>query len=212
MEPIPATPNPLADFAAALDAARRGAPAALGHLLEACRNYLLLVANQELDPGLQAKFGPSDLVQDTLLEAQRDFGRFHGRSAEEWRAWLRQILRNNLANAARQFRATAMRDVGREIALSEAAREEHVEALVCSGSSPSSVVAADEEARRLRAAVERLPPDYREVVRLRHEEGLSYEEIGRRLGRSDEAVRKLWTRAIVLLKELLKGSSNDPTA
>jgi RNA polymerase sigma-70 factor (ECF subfamily) len=202
----------MADFAAVLDTARQGAPAALGQLLEAYRNYLLLVANQELNPCLQAKFGPSDLVQETLLEAQRDFGRFQGRSPNEWRAWLRQILRNNLGNAARQFRDTAMRNVGREIAMSEAAREEHVEALVCSGSSPSSAAVADEEARRLRAAVERLPPDYREVVRLRHEEGLTYEEIGRRLGRSDEAIRKLWTRAIVLLKELLKGSSDDSTA
>src|SRR6516225_2720280 len=104
-----------------LAAARGGAPETLGQLLEACRQYLLLVANQHLAPDLQRKFGASDVAQETFLEAQRDFGAFHGRSEEELLAWLRRILLNNLANLTRGYRGTDKRQVAREVPLAEAA-------------------------------------------------------------------------------------------
>src|SRR5437870_8093656 len=86
--------------------ARAGSPEALGQMLEACRGYLLLVAQRELAPDLRAKGGASDLVQETFLEAQRDFPRFSGRSEAELLAWLRRLLLNNLANFTRHYRAT----------------------------------------------------------------------------------------------------------
>src|ERR1700730_12825101 len=80
------------DAAQWLPAARSGSLEALGRVLEACRDYLLLVANKELDPKLQAKGGASDLVQQTFLEAQRDFARFRGDSEDELLAWMRHLL------------------------------------------------------------------------------------------------------------------------
>src|SRR5262245_26207367 len=65
-----------------LPAARAGSSEALGQVLEACRGYLLLIAGQELEPALRAKGGASDLVQQTFLEAQRDFAGFHGTTHE----------------------------------------------------------------------------------------------------------------------------------
>ena len=100
-----------------LRAARVGSSEALGRLLESCRQYLLLVANQECDSDLQAKFGPSDLVQESLLEAQRDFGQFHGRTEGDVLAWLRRILLNNVANVREHYRSAQKRDVGREVRL-----------------------------------------------------------------------------------------------
>src|SRR5262245_50318676 len=100
-----------------LPAARAGSQEALGLALEACRNYLLLIAERELDPDLRAKGGASDLVQETFLEAFRDFSRFHGTSEVELLAWLRQLLLHNLANFARRYRDTAKRQVGREVPL-----------------------------------------------------------------------------------------------
>ena len=100
-----------------LPEARAGSPEALGRLLEACRRYLLLVAERELDPALRPKGGASDLVQETFLEAQRDFAGFRGRSQPELRAWLRQILRNNLANFHRRFRDADKRRLDREVSL-----------------------------------------------------------------------------------------------
>src|SRR5450755_4190289 len=61
-----------------LTAARSGNGDSLGLVLEICRNYLLEIANAELGEDLQAKAGGSDLVQQTFLEAQRDFGQFRG--------------------------------------------------------------------------------------------------------------------------------------
>src|SRR5689334_5788737 len=89
-----------------LEAARNGLQEALGPLLEGYRPYLLLVANRQLPPDLRPKVGASDLVQDTFLEAQRDFAQFHGHTEDELRAWLARVLLNNLANITRQYRAT----------------------------------------------------------------------------------------------------------
>src|SRR5437762_14358353 len=100
-----------------LSSARNGSPDALGVALESCRAYLLLVANQELDSGLQAKGGASDLVQETFLEAHRDFPGFEGSSADELRGWLRKILLHNLANFARHYRDTDKRKLAREVGL-----------------------------------------------------------------------------------------------
>ena len=57
-------------------AARGGSASALGQLLEGCRKYLLLVANESLDSDLRPKGGASDLVQETFVQAQRIFERF----------------------------------------------------------------------------------------------------------------------------------------
>ncbi len=97
-----------------LPAARAGSTEALGQLLEACRGYLLLIAEQEIDPELRAKGGASDLVQETFLKAHRHFDRFQGDSETELLAWLRRLLLNNLANFARQYRDTNKRRLGRE--------------------------------------------------------------------------------------------------
>jgi RNA polymerase sigma-70 factor (ECF subfamily) len=100
-----------------LAAARAGSQEALGEALEACRHYLLLIADRELDPDLRAKGGASDLVQETFLEAHRDFPRFEGKTESELLAWLRQLLLHNLSNFTRRYRATAKREVTREIPL-----------------------------------------------------------------------------------------------
>ena len=60
----------MSDAALRLAAARTGSSEALGQALQACRGYLLLLAERELDPDLRAKGGASDVVQETFLEAQ----------------------------------------------------------------------------------------------------------------------------------------------
>src|SRR5436190_16314301 len=97
--------------------ARAGSTEAMGNVLEACRGYLQLVAGGRLDATLQAKGGASDMIQETFLEAQRDFGQFHGTSEAELLAWLRRLLLNNLSNFARHYRGTDKRAVGREVAV-----------------------------------------------------------------------------------------------
>jgi RNA polymerase sigma-70 factor (ECF subfamily) len=189
-----------------LTAARAGSREALGEALEACRAYLLKIADHDLDPALRPKGGASDLVQQTFLEAQRDFSRFTGASEEELLAWLRQLLRNNLANFARDYRQTGKRRIDREVTLDTPDSSSSPAGQVpADQTSPSGHVAAGERAEMVRRAIERLPEDYRRVLTLRYEEGRSFEEVAGLMGRTPNAARKLWARAV----EMLEGELAD---
>src|SRR4051794_15188367 len=96
--------------------AQAGSKEAMGQLLEACRPYLLHIAAEELRPILRSKVGASDLVQESFLEAQRDFPAFTGETEPALLAWLRSILRNNIRNLVR-FYETDKRNVEREVSL-----------------------------------------------------------------------------------------------
>jgi RNA polymerase sigma-70 factor (ECF subfamily) len=190
------------DVARWLPAARAGSAEALGRALETYRPYLLGVAQRELAPGLRSKGGASDLVQETFLEAQRDFAGFHGASEEELRAWLRRLLLNNLANFARRYRDTDKRDVGREVPLQPgSASGPPGDALPADVPSPSAEAVEHEQAAALRRALERLPEDYRQVLRWRYEEQRSFGEIAALLQKTPNAARKLWARALERLQK-----------
>src|SRR5262249_37095947 len=110
-----------------LERARGGDAAARGRLLDSYRNYLRLLARAQMGQGLHARLEPSDLVQEALLEADRDFAAFAGGSEKELLVWLRRILVRNLMDAARHHGAQA-RDRQREASL-EALMEESSNAL-----------------------------------------------------------------------------------
>jgi RNA polymerase sigma-70 factor (ECF subfamily) len=176
--------------------------------LEACRAYLLGIAGEELDPELQAKGGASDMVQETFLEAQRDFAAFHGNSQEELRAWLRQLLLHNVADFTRRFRATRKRAAGREVGLPEDSSSHGGPGDIPADTpSPSGRALAHESAAAVQRALERLPEDYRCIITWRYLEAQSFDEIAGRMQRSTNAVRKLWLRAVERLRQEL----DDPS-
>jgi RNA polymerase sigma-70 factor (ECF subfamily) len=187
-----------------LISARAGSREALGQALDHCRNYLLRVAQRELDPGLRAKGGASDLVQETFLEAQRDFGQFQGVSEPELRAWLCRLLVNNVCNFSRRYRDTDKRAIDREVAI-ERDGSKVGDGPQAATPSPSKQAMDHEQAEALRESLARLPEDYRRVIELRFLEERSFEEIGRLTNRSPDAARKLWARAIERLGEEWKG-------
>jgi RNA polymerase sigma-70 factor, ECF subfamily len=196
--------EPSGAVARRLAEARAGSPESLGRALEACRGYLLLVANGELAEDLRAKGGASDLVQETLLEAYRDFPRFQGESEGALLAWLRRLLLNNLVDFTRQYRGTGKRRLECEAALAAgdtAAGTGGVPA--AAGPSPSSAAAAGERAEAVRRVLERLPADYRRVIELRCREGRPFAEVGRALGLTENATCKLYLRALARVREEL---------
>jgi RNA polymerase sigma-70 factor (ECF subfamily) len=203
--------DPAASLTRLLTEARAGSREALGQLLETYRRYLLMVARRKLNADLRSKAGASDIVQQTFLEAQRDFGGFRGVTEAELLGWLRQILLNNLASFSRGFRETAKRKPAHEISLEVCA------ALVSEGGPTDATPAPLDEAitreriEALRRALAGLPDDYCQVLLLRHQEGLSYEEIGRVLQRTPNATRKLWHRALERLqKEMEPPAGGQP--
>lgn len=190
------------DLARLLREAQRGSTEALAQLLEACRPYLLDVANQELDSDLRAKFGASDLVQETLVKVREAYAGFRGQQPREVLGWMRQILLNHLANLRRHYQGTRKRQAARELPL-DRAPPDLLECLADPNPTPARQVTAQEERRRLEQALERLPERYQQVIRLRQVQGESFAEIGAKLHCSAGAARKLWIRALVQLEKAL---------
>jgi RNA polymerase sigma-70 factor (ECF subfamily) len=174
--------------------------------LERFRDYLLLLSRVRLQARLRGKLDPSDIVQQTLLEAHRDRDQFQGRTVAEQAAWLRQILARNLNNAGRDLHR-AKRDIKRERSL-ETALEESASRLdnflAAEQSSPSQRAERSEEALRLAHALTQLPENQREAIVLRHWHGLSLEEIGLELGCKPTAVTGLLHRGTQNLRKLLR--------
>lgn len=210
--PLLVTMDARDDIAALLAAARRGLPDALGRIFEVARGHLLQLAERELPPELRAKLGPSDLVQETAIEMQRDFARFTGTTSEECFAWLREILRNNAVDAVRHYRDRLKRTVDREESLT-GERSRFDDVLVDGRRSPDASAIRREEAEALAKVLPRLPAEERQVLDLRYGSGLSFAEIAARMGRSPKTVRKLWYQGIALAqRELAAGGVEEAAA
>jgi RNA polymerase sigma-70 factor, ECF subfamily len=179
--------------------ARGGSQSALGLALEAGRKYLLLLANRTLDDKLRSKVGASDLVQDTYLEAQRDFGQFRGATEAEFYRWLSGILAHRLANTVRHYRYTQGRDIDREL---PAAVEAALNRIEDEAATPCTALLASDEQQQVRMALERMDESLRSILIERTWRGDSFVDIAARRNCSADAVRKLWIRAVRQMRVL----------
>lgn len=190
-----------------LDKSRAGDRQALGRLLECYRNYLALLARLQIGRRLQGKVDPADLVQETFLSAHQDWESFEGRTERELVAWLRQILACKLGKVVRTYFGTRARDILRERDLAaELDRSSRIldRGLFHKADSPSEQVADREQGVLLADALSRLAADYREVLILRHLEGLSFPEIAQQMERTLDSVKKLWLRGLDRLRLSMK--------
>jgi RNA polymerase sigma-70 factor (ECF subfamily) len=193
-----------------LHRARAGDGTALGRLLELYRAYLVVLARVQIGRRLQGKVDPSDVVQEAFLGACRDFPQFRGSTAAEFLGWLRQVLASLLANLVRHYQGTQRRDVRleRQLALElEQSSQALDRSLIAPQSSPSQQASLREQSVLLAEALGRLPADWRELLILRHLEGLSFPEVARRLDRTVDSVKKQWPRALASLRRLLGGET-----
>jgi RNA polymerase sigma-70 factor (ECF subfamily) len=192
-----------------LELARDGDGSALGQLLERYRIYLTVLARVQIGRRLQGKMEAADLIQETFLEAQRALPNFRGSGEREFTSWLRQILAATVAHQVRRYLGTKRRDVRLERKLAvelDTSSGELDRGLVAKQSSPSQRACNQEQAVLLAAALDELPEDYREVLVLRHLEGLTFPEVAQRMERTLDSVEKLWTRALAKLRSLLRGA------
>jgi RNA polymerase sigma-70 factor (ECF subfamily) len=190
--------------------ARAGDAATLGQLLELYRRYLALLARVQIGRRLQQKADASDLVQETFLKAHRQFANFRGTTEAQFVQWLRQILAASLADLLRRYLGAQGRDIRLEREIEGAFDQSSVlldRGLIAAQSSPSQQAAGREQAVLLADALAQLPDDYRDVLVLRHLEGLTFPEVARRLERTVDSVEKLWMRALARLRQLMGGST-----
>ena len=186
-----------------LGEARDGSGEALGHLFERCRPYLLLVADRDLPADIQGKVSSADLVQETFLKAHDHFDRFRGDTEAELFAWLAQILRNTLASVKRYYLDTDKRQARLEVSLHTGPLAGLANAIADPSPSPSGHALAREAEVEMARVLGWLPALYRQVIHWRHWEQRSFEEIGRLTGRSAEAARQLWRRALEQLQHFV---------
>jgi RNA polymerase sigma-70 factor (ECF subfamily) len=190
-----------------ISSARHGRSGSIGELLQLYRNYLLVLASTQIERRIQPRVSPSDIVQETMLRAHKNFGQFRGTTEGELVAWLRQILVNSLAKFVEQHVLAARRDVRREVSIERlgAALEQSTVQLAAlipaTGKSPSMAAQQREEAVVLADRLSQLSRDYREVLVLRNLQSLPFEAVARQMDRSVGAVRMLWLRAIEKLRE-----------
>jgi RNA polymerase sigma-70 factor (ECF subfamily) len=187
--------------------AREGKSERLGALLELYRNYLYLLARTQIDLHVQARANPSDVVQETFLQACLHFDQFRGTSEKELIGWLRSILLHNLARLVEKQILAQKRNVHREVSLQKYQALLHhssasfEEALVSQCSSPSAQAERRELAAIVADQLAQMPPHYRDVIVLRNLEGLAFDEVAARMGRTPGAVRILWLRALERLRQ-----------
>jgi RNA polymerase sigma-70 factor (ECF subfamily) len=200
------------DFPALLAAARGGNAQSLGALLQSFQPYLSAIARRSMPDDLRNKCDHADLVQDVLLEAHRGFAGFDGETPYHLAVWLRGILRHNLLDLVRRYRDAAKRAVGLERSLDAglqpgAFSQNEVDPYP----TPCTQSMARERVAALQRALSRLPEDEQSVIRMHHFDSLTFQEIGLRMGRSSEAARKLWSRAMARLLRILEVTTGTQT-
>lgn len=173
---------------------------------ERYRSYLQLLATMNLDERVRSKLDPSDVVQQTLLQAHRALSDFRGETDAEMAAWLRAILARNLAHAVRDF-GRDKRDFRRERSLQKAvdASSTKLEAWLASDqSSPSQKAQQNEKLLGMCTALEQLPEAQRMAVQLHYLKDCPLAEVANRMSRTPAAVAGLLKRGLKQLRVLMR--------
>ena len=186
-----------------LDQARAGQPEAVDQLLARHRRYLRQLVGLRLDPQLQARVDPSDVVQEAQLEAARRMDGYLRRPPLPFRLWLRQLAYDRLLMVRRRHVGAARRAVQRDVALPEGSSLALARQLLAPGPSPSEQLTRRELARRVRQALADLPQADRDMLLMRNFEGLSNQEAAQVLQISPAAASQRYGRALLRLRKLL---------
>ena len=196
--------RPQTEFANLIDLAKTGDSQAFGELCQLSQKYLLLIANQDLNSQMLQKFGASDVVQQSMIVANNKIDNFRGSTKGEFFAWMRQILINECRQTTRGFQQTVKRDVTRERYIAKQSDESRQLQLDDPNLTPSTAAANEQQFQLVNAALGKMDSLDRQVIEMRNWQELSFEEIGRDIGKSSDAARKIWSRAIIKLEQELK--------
>ncbi len=170
------------------------------------RVYRELLAAAECDLAAQSKQSPSDVVQETMVDAQRSFGDFRGENRSKWRSWLLSILKYNLLDKRRRFVDSKKRTTQREVA--------GVNIATLTGSESSSDLPLNQLIKRatisnVTRSLEQLRPEQQELLRLRYWQQKSFHEIGKIQHLTGDAARKALYRSVDALAKVIAANEQQ---
>ena len=182
--------------------AKDGNDSALNQLCNVYCERVHWIIRLRMGRELRSKLESMDLVQDVLVSALRDLGDFTYKDEGDFLRWLSKIAENRLRDNVDKLHADK-RDIRKEIRLNNR-RQTAVGAFEGNASpikatTPSVIMSRKEDLDKLEKAIDKLRPEYREVIILAKIEELSYLQIGDRLGKSIGAVKMLVSRAMMAL-------------
>ncbi len=185
-----------------------GDGASLGVLLQRHEVRLRRMVAFRMDPRLQGRIDPSDVIQEVCLAAAKCLPDYLGRPAMPFFLWLRGVAGNKLLELHRYHLGTPMRDARREVSLYRASMPEATSAALAAQlmgrfSRPSEAAVRAEVKIRLQEALNQMDPVDREVLVLRHFEHLSTAEAAEVLGIKEAAAGKRYLRALERLRDIL---------
>lgn len=169
------------------------------------RPVLKSIVAKKLDKELGPKIDGSDVIQDVLNAAQANIDELSSKRPNEIRGYFRRVLLTKIEDLRRRFLKSEKRDIRRELTKQEISSDEFREIAGVDGS-PLDLMIDEEHLRQVKAAVEALPDEIQNVLTWRFEHGMTFEEIGGRIGRSKDDVRMLIQRCIARLKKQLEDS------
>ena len=187
--------------------AQEGDESALNQLCKVYGMRVLWIIRLRMGRELRSKLESMDLVQDVLMSALKDLGTFKYKTEGDLLRWLSRIAENRLRGHLQRFHANK-RDIRKEVRLNgyrPTAEDSVVTALdAVVTTTPSAIMSKREDLDKLAKAIDALKPEYRQVIVLTKIEGLSYKEIGEKLGKSADAARMLFSRAMAALTGALE--------
>ena len=182
--------------------AKEGDEAAVNQLCTVYGERVRRIIRFRLDQRLRPKLDSVDVVQDALILALGGLQDFTYRNEGDFLRWLSRIAENKLRDILDQFHADK-RDIHREIPFKKEGRSTEGGSLGAAGpvraTTPSVIACRKEALDRLEKTLDKLRPQYREVIVLKRIDGLSHAEIAERLGKNAGAVRMLLARAMAAL-------------
>jgi RNA polymerase sigma-70 factor (ECF subfamily) len=193
---------------ALLERVERSDPDAAERLWERHREPLRRMIGARLGQGLGRRVDASDVVQDVLIKASLRLRDYLHDPAMPFHVWLRQIAQDQIIDQHRRHRVAARRSLDRERPMAGGAFADRSSVDLAAmlrdpGPTPGAEALRRELEARFRASLDRLEPADREIVMLRHFDGLSNGEAARALGLSDAAAGMRYLRALRRLRALL---------
>ena len=181
---------------------RGGDESALNQLCNVYGPRVHWIIRLRMGKELRSKLESMDLVQDTLIHALSGLDDFTYKNEGDFVRWLSTIAENVLRGNIKKLHA-GKRDIRREVPLDGYGPTTDSRLVgnrrPIDATTPSVIMSRKEELEKLEKAIDQLKPEYKEVIILTKIERLSYKEISERLGKSNDAVRKLISRAILAL-------------